>query len=122
MLSDVSFVVSYVVLCCPMALSRAVLYAHWRSVLVGLSLLWFGTIGKCTAVRGVSNGLGALLCHGLRGGLLGSTPSKNEVSGYLCLLALSLLRLLLDLRDAFLAMQCVVNCFDCRIASRGWAI
>ena len=56
---------------------------------------------------------------GLRGGLLGSTPIKNEVSGQFCLLVLSVLRLL---RDVFVAMQSGVNCFDCRIASLGWAL
>ena len=74
------------------------------------------------AVRGVSGGLGALLWLGVRGGLMGSTSSKNEVSGQFCLLALSVLRLLLDLRDAFVTLQSGVNCFDCRIASLGWAL
>ena len=75
-----------------------------------------------TAVRGVSGGLGALLCLGSRGGLLGSIPSMGEVCGKSCLLVLSILRLLLDLRDAFVAMQSSVNCFDCRIAPLGWAL
>ena len=64
----------------------------------------------------------ALLWFGWRGGLLGSTPNKNEVNGQFCLLVLSVLRLLLDLRDAFVAMQSGVNCFDCRIASLGWEL
>ena len=92
-------------------------------ILEGGSLLGrFGAIGKCTAIRDVSSSLGALLWLGVRGGLLGSTPSKNEVSGQFCLLVLSVLRLLFDLRDAFVAMQSGVNCFDCRIASLGWAL
>ena len=72
----------------------------------------FGTIHKCRQFE--------VLWLGVRGGLMGSTSSKNEVSGQFCLLALSVLRLLLDLRDAFVAMQSGVNCFDCRIASLGW--
>ena len=59
---------------------------------------------------------------GLRGGFLGLTPSKNEVSGQFCMLVLSVLRLLLDLCDVFVEMQSGVNCFDCRIASLGWAL
>ena len=82
----------------------------------------FGTIRKCMAVRDVSGGLGALLWFGLRGCLLGSTPRKNEVSGQFCLPILSDLRLLPDLRDAFVAMQSGVNCFDCRIAWQGLAL
>ena len=66
------------------------------------------------AVRGVSGGLGALLWLGVRGGLMGSTSSKNEVSGQFCLLVLSVLRLLLDLRET--------DWFGCRIASLGWAL
>ena len=65
-------------------------------LLEGGSLLGrFGTIRKCMAVRDVSGGLGALLWLGVRGGLLGSTPSKNEVSGQFCLPVRSDLRLLL---------------------------
>ena len=85
-------------------------------LIIGSLLGRFGTIGKCTAIRGVSGGLGALLWLGLRDGLLGSTPSKNEVSEPFCLLVLS------DLRDAFVAMQSGINCFDCKIASLGWAL
>ena len=70
---------------------------------------------RVTRVRVVSGGLGALLWLGLRGGLLGSTPSKSEVSGQFCLLVLYVLRRLLDLRDAFVAMQSGVNYFDCLI-------
>ena len=40
MLSDVLFVVSCSVLCCPMMLSCAGLYAHWWSVLAVLPSLW----------------------------------------------------------------------------------
>ena len=46
-----------------------------------------------------------MLWLGLRGGLLRLTPNKNEVSGQFCLLVTSELRLLLDLRDIFVAMQ-----------------
>ena len=91
-------------------------------LIVGWLLGRFGTIGRCgqyEMFRAVSR---ALLWFGSRGGLLGSTPSKNEVSGQFCLLVLSVLRLLLDLRDAFVAMQSGVNCFDCRIASLGWEL
>ena len=88
----------------------------------GLLVGRFRVIGECGAVQHVSAVLGALLWLGARGGLLGPTPSKNEVSGQFCLLVLSVLRLLLDLRDAFVAMQSGVNCFDCRIASLGWAL
>ena len=35
---------------------------------------------------------------------------------------LSVLRLLFDLCDGLVAMQSGVNCFDCRIASLGWAL
>ena len=54
----------------------------------------------------------ALLWFGSRGGLLGSTPSKNEVSGQFCMPVRSDLRLLLDLPDAFVAMQSGTNCLD----------
>ena len=78
-----------------------------------------------TAVRGVSGGVSALLLAWLARWLSGidpQVPSKNEVSGQFCLLVLPALRLLLDLCDAFVAMQSGVNCFDCRIASLGWAL
>ena len=57
------------------------------------------------AIRDVSSGLGALLWLDSRGGLFGSTPSKNEVSGQFCMPVRSNLRLLPDLPDAFVAMQ-----------------
>ena len=85
-------------------------------ILEGGSLLGrFGAIGKCTAIRDVSSSLGALLWLGSRGGLFGSTPSKNEVSGQFCMPVRSDLRLLLDLPDAFVAMQSGTNCLvqDC---------
>ena len=81
-------------------------------ILEGGSLLGrFGTIGKCTEVRDLSGGLGALLWFGSRGRLLGSTPSGNEVSGRFCLPVRSDdLHFLLDLHDAFVAMQSGTNC------------
>ena len=72
------------------------------------------------AVRGVSGGLGALLWLGVRGGLMGSTSSKNEVSGQFCLPVLSDLRLLPDLRDAFVAMQSGTNCLGSGLLGRDW--
>ena len=42
---------------------------------------------------------------GLRGGFLGLTPNKSEVSAQFRLLVLSVLRLLLVLCDVFVAMQ-----------------
>ena len=90
-------------------------------LLEGGSLLGrFGTIRKCMAVRDVSGGLGALLWFGLRGCLLGSTPRKNEVSGQFCLPVLSDLRLLPDLRDAFVAMQSGTNCLGSGLLGRDW--
>ena len=90
-------------------------------ILEGGSLLGrFGAIGKCTAIRDVSSRLGVLLWLGSRGGLLGSTPSKNEVSGRFCLPVRSDLRLLLDLPDAFVAMQSSANCLDSGLLGWDW--
>ena len=86
----------------------------------GLLLGRFGAIGKCTAIRDVSSILGALLCFGLRGCLLGSTPRKNEVSGRFCLPVRSDLRLLPDLRDDFVAMQSGTNCLDSGLLGWDW--
>ena len=80
----------------------------------------FGTIRKCTAVRDVSGGLGALLWFGLRGRLLGSPPSENEVSGRFCLPVRSDLSFLLHLRDAFVAMQSGTNCLGSGLLGWDW--
>ena len=86
----------------------------------GLLLGRFGTIRKCMAVRDVSGGLAALLWLGSPGGLLGSTPRKNEVSGRFCLPVRSDLRLLPDLRDDFVAMQSGTNCLDSGLLHWDW--
>ena len=54
-----------------------------------------------------------LLCFGSRGGLLGSTPSKIEVSARFCLPVLSDLRLFVDVCD-FASVLRGIDCFDCR--------
>ena len=86
----------------------------------GLLLGRFRVIGECGAVQHVSAILGALLCFGLRGCLLGSTPRKNEVSGRFCLPVRSDLRLLPDLRDDFVAMQSGTNCLDSGLLGWDW--
>ena len=86
----------------------------------GLLLGRFRVIGECGAVQHVSAILGALLCFGLRGCLLGSTPRKNEVSGRFCLPVRSDLRLLPDLRDDFVAMQSGTNCLDSGLLHWDW--
>ena len=55
---------------------------------------------------------------GLRGGLLGSTPSKNEVSARSCLLVLSGLRLFVDVSDFAVVLR-GTDCFDCRFENSG---
>ena len=85
-------------------------------ILEGGSLLGrFGAIGKCWQFKMFRAASGALLWLGSRGGLLGPTPSENEVSGQFCMPVRSDLRLLLDLPDAFVAMQSGTNCLvqDC---------
>ena len=62
----------------------------------------------------------ALLWFGWRGGLLGSIPSKNEVSAQFCLPVRSDLRLLLELCDAFVAMQSGTNCLDSGLRHWDW--
>ena len=86
----------------------------------GLLVGRFRVIGECGAVQHVSAILGALLCFGLRGCLLGSTPRKNEVSGRFCLPVRSDLRLLPDLRDDFVAMQSGTNCLDSGLLGWDW--
>ena len=92
------------------------------SMLLGGGLLVgrFRVVGECGAVQHVLAVLGALLWFGLRGCLLGSTPRKNEVSGQFCLPVLSDLRLLPDLRDAFVAMQSGTNCLGSGLLGRDW--
>ena len=88
-------------------------------ILEGGSLLGrFGAIGKCTAIRDVSSSLGALLWLGSRGGLLGSTPSKNEVSAQFCLPVRSDLFLFVDVGD-FAAVLRETDWFDCRSDTTG---
>ena len=60
----------------------------------------------------------ALLCFGLRGCLLGSTPKKNEVSGQFCLPVRSDLCLFVDVGD-FAAVLRETNWFDCRSDNTG---
>ena len=55
---------------------------------------------------------------GSRGGLLGSTPSKNEVSARSCLPVLSDLRLFVDVGD-FASVLRGTDCFDCRSGDTG---
>ena len=55
-------------------------------------------------------------------GLLGPTPSENEVSGQFCLPVRSDLPLVLELCDAFVAMQSGTNCLDSGFASLGLAL
>ena len=86
----------------------------------GLLLGRFRVIGECGAVQHVSAILGALLCFGLRGCLLGLTPRKNEVSGRFCLPGRSDLRLLPDLRDDFVAMQSGTNCLGSGLLGWDW--
>ena len=59
-----------------------------------------------------------LLWFGSRGGLLGSTPSKNEVSGQFCLPVRSDLRLFVDVGD-FAAILRETNWFGCRSKNTG---
>ena len=60
----------------------------------------------------------ALLWFGWRGGLLGSTPSKIEVSARFCLPVLSDLRLFVDAGD-FAAILRETNWFGCRSENTG---
>ena len=95
-------------------------------LIVGSLLGRFGTIGKCRRsemFRAVSR---ALLWFGSRGGLLGSTPNKNEVSGQFCLPVRSDLCLFVDVGD-FAAVSRETNWFDCRFGaaasvSMGWGM
>ena len=70
------------------------------------------------AVRGVWGGLGALLWLGVRGGLMGSTSSKNEVSGQFCVPVLSDLRLFDDVGNFVAVLRCT-DCFECRSDNTG---
>ena len=76
-----------------------------------------GRCGQCEMFRAVSE---ALLWFGSAGGLLGSTPSENEVSGQFYLPVRSDLRLLLELCDAFVAMQSGTNCLDSGLLHWDW--
>ena len=71
--------------------------------------------GQCEMFRAVSR---ALLWFGWRGGLLGSTPSKNEVSARFCLPVLSDLRLFADAGD-FASVLRGIDCFDFRSDNTG---
>ena len=84
----------------------------------GFTIGEYGNIGRCgqsEMFRAVER---ALLWFGLRGGLLGSTPSKNEVSARSCLPVLSDLRLFVDVGD-FAAVLRGTDCFDCRSGATG---
>ena len=60
----------------------------------------------------------ALLWFGSAGGLLGSTPSENEVSGQFCLPVRSDLCLFVDVGD-FATVLRGTDCFDCRSGATG---
>jgi len=82
-----------------------------------------GRCGQSEMFRAVSR---ALLWFGSRGGLLGSTPNKNEVSGQFCLPVRSDLCLFVDVGD-FAAVLRETNWFDCRFGaaasvSMGWGM
>ena len=62
-------------------------------LIVGSLLGKFGTIGRSAQYEVFRAVSGALVLFGSRGGLLGSNPSKNEVSGQFCLPVLCDLRL-----------------------------
>jgi hypothetical protein len=86
----------------------------------GFTIGEYGKIGRCgqyQMFRAVSE---ALLWFGSAGGLLGSTPSENEVSGQFYLPVRSDLRLLLELCDAFVAMQSGTNCLDSGLLHWDW--
>jgi hypothetical protein len=74
-----------------------------------------GRCGQYEMFRPVSR---ALLWFGSRGGLLGSTPSKNEVSGQLCLPVRSDLHLFADIGD-FAAILRETNWFVFRSDNTG---
>jgi hypothetical protein len=77
-----------------------------------------GNVGRCERYEIVRAVSWALLWFGSRGGLLGSTPSKNEVSARFCLPVLSDLRLFVDAGD-FAAILRGIDCFVCRSGDTG---
>ena len=68
-------------------------------LIVGSLLGRFGTIGKCRRSEMCPVAWVRFFWFGLRGGLLGSTPSKNEVSAQFCLPVRSDLRPFVDAGD-----------------------
>ena len=89
-------------------------------LIVGSLLGRFGTIGKCRRSEMLRVVWVRFFWFGSRGGLLGSTPSKNvnEVSARSCLPMLSDLRLFVDVCD-FASVLRGIDCFDCRSDNTG---
>ena len=87
-------------------------------LIVGSLLGKFGAIGKCRRSEMFRAVWVRFLWFGLRGGLLGSTPSKGEVRARLCLPVLSDLRLFVDVGDFAAALR-GASCFGCRSGDTG---
>ena len=78
----------------------------------------FSNIGRCGQYGMFREVSRALLWFGSRGGLLGSTPNKNEVSAQFCLPVRYDLRLFVDAGDLAATLRETIW-FGCRFENTG---